>query len=59
MPRIQRKERIRQTCKNYRRPFTKLLKARRLWIDVVQALKQNIHQSRLLYIAKISFKVEE
>jgi hypothetical protein len=35
------------------------LKAKRVWTDVLLDLKQNKCQRRLLYLAKLSFKIEE
>jgi hypothetical protein len=38
---------------------TETLKARRAWKDVFQVLKQNNCQFRLLYAAKLFFKLKE
>jgi hypothetical protein len=37
---------------------TETLKARRAWNNVIQTLKENNYQSRLLYPAKLSFIIE-
>jgi hypothetical protein len=38
---------------------TETLKARRAWSEVIQALNENNFNPRILYLAKLSFKIDE
>jgi hypothetical protein len=38
---------------------TETLKARRAWREVFQELKENNFNPRILYLAKLSFKIDE